>query len=422
MKENKPNKTGKKIILLVIILIVIVAIVLGLIFILNSGERKEQKAYEEKMNTYGFVKLYNNETAKSSENVTKSEMLKVVIAAILNTDDITNIAKTATDNYSNAVWVEYAKEMNIIDASYVTAENESSNANYIDAIKVISKAKKVLLEQDYGKAKDIKIKDMEEYSDSEQKAIRDLIANEIIENVNKKLNATEELKKAELNKLIVKIHEKYNVKYGNIETNEANLPSNKDSYPYIIAEIPKEVYEAEFVKDTEEKFQTPSQAYEDLKDKYETIKSNVEAYYDVLLNVNYESINEESFSKQINELTVGLLDESEFKAYVEYVKTNKIKLEGKSTVQLPIVYYDGMEYRVRTKLEFEIKSSDTDKNLLFLDVADTKYTGKTFTCYIDVRLGKVFDNDNLYSSLKPITTMLLNDKDYGINIVESEGE
>lgn len=422
MKENKQSKTKNKIIIIIVAAVLIVAVVLGIIFILNFSNRKEQKIYEEKMTTYGFAKLYNNQSANSSENVTRSEMLKIVIAALLNTDDITDIAQTPTDTYGNAIWAEYAKNMNIVEQAYVTAENEASNASYIDAIKAISKAKKVLLDEEYGKAKDVVIKDMEEYSDSEQKAIRDLIANGIIDNEKEKLKATKDITKAQFNKLISKTFEKYNVTYGSIEQDENNLPANKDSYPYILSEVPKEIYEAEFIKDTEEKFQTPAQAYKDIKDRYETIKSNVEAYYNILLNIDYETITEEEISNKIKNMTVGLLNENEIKDYVEYVKANKIKLEGKATVQLPIVYYDGVEYRVRTQLEFEIKSSDTDLNILFLDVPNTQYTGKNFNCYVDVRLGKVFDNDNFYSALKPISTMLLNNKDYGIKVIESEGE
>ena len=293
MKENKQSKTKNKIIIIIVAAVLIVAVVLGIIFILNFSNRKEQKIYEEKMTTYGFAKLYNNQSSNSSENVTRSEMLKIVIAALLNTDDITDIAQTPTDTYGNAIWAEYAKNMDIVEQAYVTAENEASNASYIDAIKAISKAKKVLLDEEYGKAKDVVIKDMEEYSDSEQKAIRDLIANGIIDNEKEKLKATKDITKAQFNKLISKTFEKYNVTYGSIEQDENNLPANKDSYPYILSEVPKEIYEAEFIKDTEEKFQTPAQAYKDIKDRYETIKSNVEAYYNILLNIDYETINEE---------------------------------------------------------------------------------------------------------------------------------
>lgn len=422
MKENKQSKTKNKIIIIIVAAVLIVAVVLGIIFILNFSNRKEQKIYEEKMTTYGFAKLYNNQSANSSENVTRSEMLKIVIAALLNTDDITEIAQTPTDTYGNAIWAEYAKNMNIVEQAYVTAENEASNASYIDAIKAISKAKKVLLDEEYGKAKDVVIKDMEEYSDSEQKAIRDLIANGIIDNEKEKLKANKDITKAQFNKLISKTFEKYNVTYGSIEQDENNLPANKDSYPYILSEVPKEIYEAEYINNDNEKFKTPSKVYADLKDKYTAIKLNIEDYYSFLLNINYETITEEEISNKIKNMTVGLLNENEIKDYVEYVKANKIKLEGKATVQLPIIYYDGVEYRVRTQLEFEIKSSDTDLNILFLDVPNTQYTGKNFNCYVDVRLGKVFDNDNFYSALKPISTMLLNNKDYGIKVIESEGE
>lgn len=422
MKENKQRKTKSKIIIIILAVIIIAVLALGVIFILNFSNRKEQKIYEEKMTTYGFAKLYNNQSANSSENVTKSEMLKIVIAALLNTDDITDIAQTPTDTYGNAIWTEYAKNMNIVEQAYVTAENESSNASYIDAIKAISKAKKVLLDEEYGKAKDVVIKDMEEYSDSEQKAIRDLIANGIIDNEKEKLKATKDITKAQFNKLISKTFEKYNVTYGTIEQDENNLPANKDSYPYILSEVPKEIYEAEFIKDTEEKFQTPAQAYKDLKDRYETIKSNVEAYYNILLNIDYETINEEELKTQISKLSVGIIEDEQIKSYVEYVKTNKIKLEGKATVQLPIVYYDGLNYRARTKIELTVKSSDTDKNLLLFDTNEVRYSGTSFTCYADVRLGSVFNNSSLYVSQSPLINMLVSGQSSGIARVESEGK
>lgn len=422
MKENKQSKTKNKIIIIIVAAVLIVAVVLGIIFILNFSNRKEQKIYEEKMTTYGFAKLYNNQSANSSENVTRSEMLKIVIAALLNTDDITDIAQTPTDTYGNAIWAEYAKNMNIVEQAYVTAENEASNASYIDAIMAISKAKRVLLDEEYGKAKDVVIKDMEEYSDSEQKAIRDLIANGIIDNEKEKLKATKDITKAQFNKLISKTFEKYNVTYGTIEQDENNLPANKDSYPYILSEVPKEIYEATFVKNDAEKFQTPTQAYVDLKSRYESIKSNIEAYYNILLNIDYETINEEKFKTDLSVLSVGIIDDEQIKSYVEYVKTNKIKLEGKATVQLPIVYYDGLYYRARTKIELTVKNSDTDKNLLFQDTGNIKYDGKAFSCYADVRLGSVFNNDNLYVSQAPLVNILLKDKNYGISNLESEGK
>ena len=422
MKEKKPNKTIKKIILLSIVLIIIVAIVLGIIFVLNFGKIKEEKMYEEKMNTYGFSKLYNNQTANSSENVTKSEMLKIVIAALLNTDDIADIANSSSDTYNNAIWVNYAKDMNVIEDSFITSENEASNVSYIDTIKTVSKAKKVLLTEEYGKIKDVEIKDMEEYSDSEQKAIRDLLANGLLDNEKEKLKANKDITKGQFNKLIIKAFEKYNVTYGTIEEDENNLPTNKDDYPYILKEIPKEIYEIAFINSDEEKFKTPNQTYGNLKNKYIAIKQNVENYYNILLNVNYETINENDFKFQISNLSVGIIEDEQVKSYVDYVKSNKIQLEGKATVQLPIIYYDGLYYRARTKIEFTIKSSDTDKNILFQDNGNVKYDGKTFNCYADVRLGAVFNNENLYVSQTSLVNVLLKDKNYGITRLESEGE
>lgn len=422
MKEKKPNKTIKKIILLSIVLIIIVAIVLGIIFILNFGKIKEEKMYEEKMNTYGFSKLYNNQTANSSENVTKSEMLKMVIAALLNTDDIADIANSSSDTYNNAIWVNYAKDMNVIEDSFITSENEASNVSYIDTIKIVSKAKKVLLTEEYGKIKDVGIKDMEEYSDSEQKAIRDLLANGLLDNEKEKLKANKDITKGQFNKLIIKAFEKYNITYGTMEEDENNLPTNKDDYPYILKEIPKEIYEIAFINNDGEKFKTPAQLYSIIKNDYEKIKETIESYYNTILNIDYNTVNEEEFKRKIIDLSVGIVDEEQVKSYIDYVNANKIQLEGKATVQLPIVYYDGLNYVARTKIEFTIKNSDTDKNILFQDNGNVKYDGKTLNCYADVELGEVFNNDNLYVSQTSLINILLKDKNYGITRLESEGE
>ena len=52
-----------------------------------------------------------------------------------------------------------------------------------------------------------------------------------------------------------------------------------------------------------------------------------------------------------------------YEEYVKYVKDNQIQIEGSATVLLPIVYYDDIDYRVRTKLEFKIVNSNTNENI-----------------------------------------------------------
>ncbi|MDD3303947.1 MAG: hypothetical protein PHP54_03425 [Clostridia bacterium] len=426
MKEKKTNKTRntKKMILLAVIAVVVIALVVfATIFLLTFKERQTEKLNEEKMNTYGFNKLYDNTSAKSTEKVTKSEAIKVMIGMLLDKADISDMATTET--YSNEKWVVYAKDKNIVSNNEITAENETQGIAYIDVIRYLSKAKNTLLDETYGKVKDVKIKDMEAYSDVEQKAVRDLLANGIIKNTSTKLNGNKDITKGKLNELIINAYEKYNITDitgGVIETDENNLPSNKADYPYILKDIPKEIYEAQFTVDTVDKAKNPKEAYGLIKNKYAAIKSGVENYYKAILNVDYNTITEEGFKNQINDFIVGLYDDNTVKEYVEYVKSNKIQLAGKATVQLPIVYYNGFSYRARTKIEFEIKNSDTDKNILFMDIADTKYEGNTITCYADVALGLVFNNDNVYVNQKPLLNILLKDKNYGINLLESEGK
>jgi len=89
-KTQKVKKTGnnanKKIPIFVIgICILVIAVIAIINIVLNNVEYKKYEKYEEKMNKYGFNKLYDNGSAKTSEKVTKSEALKVIIGTCLNT-------------------------------------------------------------------------------------------------------------------------------------------------------------------------------------------------------------------------------------------------------------------------------------------------------------------------------------------------
>ena len=84
------------------------------------------------------------------------------------------------------------------------------------------------------------------------------------------------------------------------------------------------------------------------------------------------------------------------KEYVDYVKVNKIKLEGKATPLLPIMYNNGEQYVIRTKVTFKVISSNTDINLLFGDEDySVKYDGNEFEVYIDVPTGMTMDSRSL---------------------------
>ncbi|MEG1009943.1 MAG: hypothetical protein RSF67_09080 [Clostridia bacterium] len=108
---------NKKIIFIVLSIIVILLIIIfGIILFLNINYINKYKNYEDKMITYGFDKLYNNEKANTTNFVKNSEAIKVIICASYN---ISNLQKfniySDEDKYLNSSYIEYAKICKILN-------------------------------------------------------------------------------------------------------------------------------------------------------------------------------------------------------------------------------------------------------------------------------------------------------------------
>ena len=95
--------------------------------------------------------------------------------------------------------------------------------------------------------------------------------------------------------------------------------------------------------------------------------------------------------------------------YVNYVKSNKIKLTGTVVAQLPCIYFDGENYRVRTKIEFNVESSDTEDNILYYDLTEEKitYNEKQYTLYLDVIMAKNEESQTLFIKEGTIYSMMI---------------
>ena len=93
------------------------------------------------MKTYGFDKMYNNESAKTGESITKSEAIKMILSVAFNTSDISGFAGEPEENYDNAIWVEYAKYRGIIGDADITKDNANDKATYIEVIRYLANAK-----------------------------------------------------------------------------------------------------------------------------------------------------------------------------------------------------------------------------------------------------------------------------------------
>lgn len=423
-KTQKVKKTGnnanKKIPIFVIgICILVIAVIAIINIVLNNVEYKKYEKYEEKMNKYGFNKLYDNGSAKTSEKVTKSEALKVIIGTCLNTSDISSLTKTPTEDYQNAVWVLYAQDASIVNASEVNKNTSNEKVKYVDVIKYFSNAKKKLLNLELSNEPQKELSDLKKYNGFEQEAILDMLSNDILQEVSGSLKGNKKVFKGKLNEIIVNSVEKYNILNSNIQTDVSQMPNNASEYTYISKDVAKEAYEKEFIVDNQDEFKSPKQSYVNVKQNYTQIKEKIEKYYNTLLNVDYQKTTKESMKSDLDQLTLKGADDKTLEEYISYLKQNTIKLSGEAKVQDPIIYFDGSNYRVRTKLDFKVESSLTTDNLLYSNFENGKrirFDKKDYSIYADVVLASALGTGTFYLKNASLD-LLVKDTNLGISII-----
>ena len=350
------------------------------------------KEYKEKMDMYYLSELYNNQKADSIQKVQNTEMIKVIIGSVMNTKDINTIYLTGNNNTLDK-WYEYSLEYGL--NSRVKDSNEI--ATKIDAAITLVNTVEILLGKEIEQTKlEISKNKLAMFTEDEKIAISKAINLGLIENKSSEMSK-KALLKGQLNKMIINIVEKYStIYYGSrIEESKVNLvidkskmPSNYKEYPYIVDNIDKEIYELDFDIQTQRTAQTPEVTYKNMGYLYMQIDELITRYFDSILNVDYTKITETNFLNSIKNHVVYSITKEDVQDYVKYVKNNKIKLEGKATPLLPIMYNNGEQYVVRTKLEFKILNSNTTNNILFGDEKNNvNYNGKEFIAYIDIPMG-----------------------------------
>lgn len=410
---RKNKKTYRMIIIAVIALILIISVYIGIQSIILN---KKYGKYEKIMDNYGFSELYTNKEAKAGERVTRIEMLKIVIASTYNITEVESKGFIAQGEYNGDEWANLAKAFGIIDKDYITKDNYDEPASELEAIKTYINARDKILNIPITSEKESKFKNLQSYTEEERKYINDAAQNGLIENTNKTVKLNKKLIKGKFNKIVITFINTYNTIAPKGETlvlKEESKPSNASIYPYILYSVDKEVYEYEPIYGAEPDYQTPVQTYKYRKDYYSQVEYRSELLYDTILNVDYKTIDKDKFFNTLNEFLRYNYSE-EIKSYVDYVKKNKIVIEGKSEVQFPIFYLDGIRYRARIKLTFEIKNSDTDKNLLLGDALNEEeitYKNKKYEVYIDLPMGSTLFSNSMFVDLEPVIQMMVNDKE-----------
>lgn len=408
-KENKETKKGKNrkhsIYTIIICWSIIFVIVLVTIF---AGKHifisLKYKPYTIKMERYDLNSLYDNQKANAYQSVTNSEMIKVIIGSIKNMKSVTGLVDT-TEDYINESWIEYAKLCRIIDNNYINEiySFKNSKAQYVDAGAIIAKSLELLINRKMFKTGDSEYSNLDDFGDLQEYVIR-AGENHLYNKIKGCLN-NRDIKKGELNKMIITIVEKYGLldpssQYQDVTmiTDKNEMPKNHKEYPYIIDSIDNSIYEIDFKVGDKYCVKSPQEIYEERKEVYGQIYERVKRYFDIILNVDYEDIDRKEFFNSLSDLFYYDYDISIVDEYINHVKKNKIKIKGTGIPLLPIIYNDGSQIRIRVKVEFSILKTNTNKNILFPDIysnRNTEYKDGEFLFYADIALGQLWESLSL---------------------------
>ncbi|MBR6688478.1 MAG: hypothetical protein IKL68_00475 [Clostridia bacterium] len=415
VKEATKKKLEKKssVFSKISIVILIALIILMCVVVYCVVQSFKYKSYTDKMYYYGYNEFYSNKKATAYKKLSNLDMFKVLIGSINNASDLDKLAlvNKTEDMTDDDVWYETARLMNL--ALRIEKEDANKKATTIDAVitamRVLEASLNINIEESTLNMSENKLN---KFIDSDRKYIAKAVTLGIIENNDSSLRKNKMIR-GELNKLVIEICSKYATVYyksqyvneegklvkndAYLVTDEANLPTNSEEYPYIINKVTKNEYEMPLIIENERDYMSPKEVFEDMGDLYGQIDNVVTGYLDKVLNVDYNTINYIKFYKDLNRYSIYNLDKDMVEMYTEYVIDNKIILKGNVEMLLPILYYTGERYCVRAKVTMQVVNSNTNKDLLFADTGnDIEYNGKEITMYVDIPLSMTINSKSLY--------------------------
>ena len=181
----------------------------------------------------------------------------------------------------------------------------------------------------------------------------------------------------------------------------SNLPKNYTLYPIIVVGVPNDMYEFKFKYELGTRFvelvdgrhyKKPTTFVNDEWYSTENMKlwvNTTENYLDHVLNVDYRTI-DYTWADKVAELTCqkGLDDNyyqsfvNDAREYVDYVKANKIIIEGDYYVEPSATYMSDGGVCMRTWVKFK-----TNKDAHLFNESITVKAGKWYEGYTDISLG-----------------------------------
>ncbi|MDQ0087492.1 hypothetical protein J2T12_000886 [Paenibacillus anaericanus] len=182
-----------------------------------------------------------------------------------------------------------------------------------------------------------------------------------------------------------------------------NLPKNYKDYPYILEDIPNEMYEMQYPDSLEDKKKVSADIFQDQEFTTEDLKlimGRAKAGFELRLNVDYRTIDPEPWAKDLYQYmnkAMGEVRVVENKEYANWVKKNKIILEGSIDPEPTMMYNSGLGGRyVRAKVRFRINNYAEYKNLIydpFLSNAGKPKKGVWYVGYTDIWLSSNVSGD-----------------------------
>lgn len=376
MENKKKFKISKKVIIpLAIVCLIIIAVILTYIFKKNNNIITTSMQFDY----LGYDNFYEN----NEDTVTVKEANKILLSAYLRTNDMSAIMDNDSDLDS---WTRYG-----YDAKYLSKTEGDNKLTYIRLYELLYDTRIQIGEETRCTSNELNL-NSEVYQQNQIEALNMLYNNGFITTENIDSNSIHNyVTKEYFEDIIVKYLFKYSLigeKENKIDYEKTlNIPQSKKYFYLEENSIEKELEYNTLKIDVVEGYLLPKETYSQIRYDIDKIKSVINEYFNIILNIDYENINEEQIIHKME--NISILNPDDIKYYIEYVKENKIKITGNSTVITPIIYYVNGTYYVRTKIQFKIESTDTRKNILLGDMLGktTKYNNKEIK-YIDLPITK----------------------------------
>lgn len=425
-EKNKINfkmifKKYKRLIIVGVLAIILLISLICLIFnLINKDKYEDYYKYEEKMNVYGYSQLYLNQSSNTTDSVTRIEAAKMAIAAALNITDIDPYVYLDINEYDDDKWGEYAEQFGILGDFDINVDNYLDEVDYMTVVTYFKNAKDIFLDDvsiaDYSE----EISGINNYTITDQIAIKDLLGSNIIQIFDGDFDGEEIAFKGQLNELVINFVQEFSTITLNgekLNINPDNEPSNVDDYPYTLASVDKEVYEMPFYVVSGNSASSPNTIFSSKNSKLEQIVRFAEEYFDYFLNIDYLTIDSDTFRNNLN----SYLDYNEsfenIEEYVNYVKENEVIITGDATAIMPVFYFDGMAHRLRLKISFTIENSNTNENLLYYDSISsnkTIYNDETYEFYIDYTMSGMTNSEYIYVAMNSVYSTIVDTQEINI--------